>query len=141
MTADDRRRDIALFRMGVLGDIAHVELRRGKLRRALKEKSETLWCCPDGKSRRFAAKTIQTWLYAYKRRGGSQSGLGYSAIPTATEPADPSPSPLSYGTRIGASATRKPHEEWERPGLPPTRAAERQRRASQAKQPPRWTRK
>lgn len=69
MTADDRRRDVALFRMGVLGDIAHVELRRGELRRALKEKSETLWLCPDGRSRRFAAKTIQTWLYAYKRDG------------------------------------------------------------------------
>jgi putative transposase len=69
MTDDDRRRDVALFRLAVLGDLIHAELRRGELRRALHKKSKELRHCPDGKSRRIAAKTIQSWLYAYRRGG------------------------------------------------------------------------
>jgi len=66
---DDRKRDVALFRLAVLGDLVHTELRRGALRRALARKSEEHWLFPDGKTRELAAKTIQSWLYAYRKRG------------------------------------------------------------------------
>ena len=67
--SDDHKRDVALFRLAVLGDLIHTELRRGELRRALEAKAEQHWLLPDGKTRRLAAKTIQSWLYAYRRRG------------------------------------------------------------------------
>ena len=66
---DDRKRDVALFRFAVLGDLVHTELRRGELRAALDQKSAQHWLHPDGTTRRLAAKTIQSWLYAYKKRG------------------------------------------------------------------------
>lgn len=66
---DDRKRDVALFRIAVLGELVHTELRRGALRRALDEKAAQQWVFPDGKSRRVSSKTIQSWLYAYKKRG------------------------------------------------------------------------
>jgi transposase InsO family protein len=66
---DDRKRDVALFRLAVLGDLVHTELRRGVLRRALEAKAEQHWVFPDGTPRKLAAKTIQSWLYAYRNRG------------------------------------------------------------------------
>jgi len=66
---DDKKRDVALFRLAVLGDLVHTELRRGALRRALEKKAREHWLLRDGKTRRLAAKTIQSWLYAYKRGG------------------------------------------------------------------------
>lgn len=66
---DDRKRDVALFRLAVLGDLVHTKLCRGALRRALAKKSEEQWLFPDGKARGLAAKTIQSWLYVYRKRG------------------------------------------------------------------------
>lgn len=66
---DDRKRDVALFRLAVLGDLVHTELRRGALRRALEARAEQHWVFPDGKPRKLAAKTIQSWLYVYRDRG------------------------------------------------------------------------
>lgn len=66
---DDKKRDVALFRLAVLGDLVHTELRRGALRRALETKTSEPWLFPDGKRRHLAAKTIQCWLYAYKKHG------------------------------------------------------------------------
>ncbi len=66
---DDRKREMALFRLAVLGDLVHTELRRGEVRRALESKAEQRWVFPDGKTRKLAAKTIQSWLYAYRARG------------------------------------------------------------------------
>lgn len=66
---DDRKRDVALFRLAVLGDLVHGEFRRGELRRALERKAQQRWVLPEGKSRKVAAKTIQSWMYAYKKRG------------------------------------------------------------------------
>jgi transposase InsO family protein len=66
---DQRQRDVALFRLAVLGDLVHTELRRGALRRALQKKASEPWVFPDGKPRRLAAKTIQSWLYAYRKHG------------------------------------------------------------------------
>jgi len=70
---DDRKREVALFRLAVLGALIHTELRRGSLRRALTCKAQQAWVFPDGKTRRLAARTIQSWLYAY--RSGGFDGL------------------------------------------------------------------
>ena len=66
---NDQRRDVALFRLAVLGDLVHTELRRGALRRALQKKANEPWIFPDGTPRRVAAKTIQSWLYIYRKHG------------------------------------------------------------------------
>ena len=69
MMNDDRRREIALFRYAVLGELVNAELKRGALRRVLEQKAEQVWLLPDGRSCRLAAKTIQSWLYSYRARG------------------------------------------------------------------------
>ena len=69
MNDDRRREEVALFRLAVLGDLIHLQQRRGTQCRALQRKSEEHWQCPDGKLRRIAAKTIQSWLYAYRKGG------------------------------------------------------------------------
>ena len=69
MKDDTRKREIALFRMAVLGDLIHARLRRGAQRRALETKANEVWLYPDGKSRRIPAKTIEAWLYAYRKGG------------------------------------------------------------------------
>ena len=66
---DDKKREVALFRLAVLGDLVHTELRRGALRRALEKKTSEPWVFPDGKRRALAAKTIQSWLLAYRKHG------------------------------------------------------------------------
>lgn len=69
MNDDKRKKEVALFRLAVLGDLAHAELRHGAQRRALVKKAQKVWQCPDGKSRRIPAKTIQSWLYIYRKYG------------------------------------------------------------------------
>lgn len=66
---DERRREEALFRYAVLGDLLHRSLRRGELGRALTERAGKLWKGPDGRERRIASKTLEEWLYRYRREG------------------------------------------------------------------------
>jgi len=66
---DDRRNQAALFRLAILGDLVHANLRRGELRLALSKKSKELWLCPDGKERKLAVKTMQAWYYRYRQYG------------------------------------------------------------------------
>jgi len=47
---DDRRRDVALFRVAVLGDLVHQDLQRGDLRAALNAKAKSRWHAPHGRS-------------------------------------------------------------------------------------------
>ena len=65
----DRRRDVALLRLAVLGDLIHQNLPRGELKRALESKAKCAWEAPDGDYIRIAAKTIQSWLTLYRRGG------------------------------------------------------------------------
>lgn len=90
---DNRKKEIALFRFAVLGDLVHAQLRRGDLRRALEKKSRELWLCPDGQSRRISAKTIQAWIYAYRKHGfeglapqGRKDKGASKAIPEKLQP-------------------------------------------------------
>jgi len=66
---DDYRRDVALFRIALLGDLIHRDLRRGELKEALAEKSQAYWQAPGGRSIRVAAKTIESWLTLHRRGG------------------------------------------------------------------------
>jgi putative transposase len=66
---DDYRRDVALFRIAILGDLIHRYLRRGELKEALAKKSQAYWQAPDGRSIRVAAKTIESWLTLHRRGG------------------------------------------------------------------------
>lgn len=66
---DKRRKQEALFRYGVLGDLLSRELKRGELRRGLAERATKTWIDPGGRERHVAAKTLEEWLYRYKRSG------------------------------------------------------------------------
>jgi len=69
MKDDNSRKELALFRMAVLGDLIHTKLRRGARKRALEKKAKEVWLFPDGESRLIPAKTIEFWLGAYRRCG------------------------------------------------------------------------
>ena len=69
MATDDPRRETALFRLAVLGDLIHTTLRRGALRRSLEERAQKTWTDPQGKPRHIAAKTIHTWLRLHRKSG------------------------------------------------------------------------
>lgn len=66
---DERRKQEALFRYAVLGDLLHRGLRRGELGRALTERARKLWRAPQGRERRIAKKTLEEWFYRYRRSG------------------------------------------------------------------------
>lgn len=69
MNDDDKKKEVALFRFGVLGELIHANRRRGGQARALQNKAREQWTYPDGTTRSFSAKTIQTWLHAYRKGG------------------------------------------------------------------------
>lgn len=66
---EDHKKQVALFRFAVLGDLVHGHQRRGELGRALRKKAEQLWRFPDGDLRKIGAKTIQRWYYRYRDHG------------------------------------------------------------------------
>lgn len=66
---DERRKEEALFRYAVLGDLLHRDLRRGELLRGLSERAAKLWNAPDGRQRRVAKKTLEEWYYRFGRNG------------------------------------------------------------------------
>lgn len=66
---DDYKKQVALFRLAVLGDLAHGHKCRGGLTEALALKADQLWQFGDGSLRKIGAKTIQTWYYLYRDHG------------------------------------------------------------------------
>lgn len=66
---DERRREIALFRYGVIADLVQLEPHHRGLYDRLKEKSEKDYTIPGSLRRRVAAETIRGWLRAYRRGG------------------------------------------------------------------------
>jgi transposase InsO family protein len=66
---DDRRVEVALFRLAVLGDLIHAKRSHGVLSRSLRQKSQQVWQCPDGPSKRLTAKTIESWYYRFQKDG------------------------------------------------------------------------
>lgn len=68
MNDDDRTKE-ALFRHAILGELLTRHLRRGELRPSLAELSEKTFEDYLGRTRRMAAKTLEEWLYKYRRGG------------------------------------------------------------------------
>jgi putative transposase len=66
---DERRREIALFRYGVIADLVQLEPHQRGLYDRLKKKAEKEYTIPGSLRRRVAAETIRGWLRAYRRGG------------------------------------------------------------------------
>lgn len=61
---------IALFRLSVLGSLtARESLMRGELKQELGALAARPYTSPDGKIVRLSAKTLEGWLYAYRKDG------------------------------------------------------------------------
>ena len=62
------REAIALFRLGVVGDLLTRELKRGELRSELMSRARQRYRPPRAnRSRRYHHKTLQRWYYEAKR--------------------------------------------------------------------------
>lgn len=66
---DDRRRQIALFRHVVIGELEFEGLARGEISARVAELAARTWQPPGGRERRFSARTLWSWWSAYKREG------------------------------------------------------------------------
>lgn len=67
LPAPTHRERIALFRLGVVGDLLAQELPRGELRAELERRARKRYSPPGvGRSRKYSWKTLQRWYYAAK---------------------------------------------------------------------------
>ncbi|MBM3678525.1 MAG: transposase [Actinobacteria bacterium] len=66
---DERRREIALFRYGVIADLVHLEPHHRGLYALLTEKAQQDFTIPGSLRRHVAPKTMRGWLRAYRRGG------------------------------------------------------------------------
>ncbi len=66
---EDDKQAIALFRLAVLGDLIHANLKPGDQKLLLAERAERTWALPSGPTRQYSKRTIEGWLYAYRRDG------------------------------------------------------------------------
>jgi hypothetical protein len=73
LDADERRREIALFRYGVIADLVHLEPHHCGLYALLAKKAEQDFTTPGSLRRHVAPETMRGWLRAY-RRGGFDGG-------------------------------------------------------------------
>jgi len=68
-----RAEEVALFRLGIVGDLLARELEPGELQEALEEKARLRYRPPgSSRSRTYHFKTLQNWYYAAKK-GGMES--------------------------------------------------------------------
>ena len=66
---EQRRTEIALWRVGVLGPLVSAKLEHGDLRRLCEEAAGRTYCMPDGRHIALKGRTIEGWHYAYKKYG------------------------------------------------------------------------
>ncbi len=67
---DDRtKRDVALWRLGVLGPLVSARLEHGDRQRLFEEIAARVHQMPDGKVVELSARTIESWYYAHRRGG------------------------------------------------------------------------
>jgi transposase InsO family protein len=66
---DARRRRVALFRHAIIGELDIEALARGEKTARIDELAGRTWRDPDGRERRFSARTLWAWWSAYKTRG------------------------------------------------------------------------
>lgn len=65
----EARREVALFRYGVIADLTHLEPHHRGLYKLLTEKAEREYTIPGSLRRRVAVETLRGWLRAYRRGG------------------------------------------------------------------------
>ena len=65
----ERRKQIALFRYGVIADLLHLERGARGMYAKLREKAEKDWEIPGTLRRKVQAETIRGWLADYRRGG------------------------------------------------------------------------
>ena len=66
---DERRREVALFRYGVIADLVHLEPHHRGLYALLTKKAEQDFTIPGSLRRHVAPETMRGWLRAYRRGG------------------------------------------------------------------------
>src|SRR5271167_4469578 len=66
---DSTREQMALFRYGLIADVAHRQEDEKGLYRLLQEKAERNYVIPNSRRTRVAAETIRDWLQAFRRGG------------------------------------------------------------------------
>ncbi len=66
---DERRKEIALFRYGVIADLVQLEPHQRGVYALLEKKAAQDYTIPGSLRRRVAAETIRGWLRAYRRGG------------------------------------------------------------------------
>lgn len=70
MAMDDKdKRDIALWRLGVLGALVSARLEHGDRQQYFNEIAARVHLMPDGSAVELSARTIESWYYAYKHGG------------------------------------------------------------------------
>jgi transposase InsO family protein len=70
VTLDDKTRErIALFRYGLIADLAHRQEGERGLYALLREKAEKVYEIPGSRRSRVAAETLREWLALYRRGG------------------------------------------------------------------------
>lgn len=65
----ERRKQVALFRYGVIADLIHIERGQRGLYAKLREKAARDWDIPGSQRRRVEVETIRGWLSDYRRGG------------------------------------------------------------------------
>jgi putative transposase len=65
----DAKREIAVFRFGVISDLVGRKLNRGEKELILKEKSSSRWEIPFSTRSRISRSTILSWVRAYEKGG------------------------------------------------------------------------
>ncbi|MEK7445520.1 MAG: helix-turn-helix domain-containing protein, partial [candidate division NC10 bacterium] len=66
---DTHRRQVALFRHALIGELDIEVLPRGERSARIAEIATHAYRVPDGRERRFSARTLWTWWSAYQRHG------------------------------------------------------------------------
>jgi transposase InsO family protein len=73
---EEKRREIATFRFGVISDfvVSH-ELERGERERLLSEKTNRRWTIPYSRRTRLSRSTLLSWIRRYERSGRKLEAL------------------------------------------------------------------
>jgi putative transposase len=73
---EDKNRQIAVFRFGVIHDLAgYVELSPGEQERLIREKCSLKWNIPFSSKTRLTRSTILRWVKLHKESGGKLEAL------------------------------------------------------------------
>jgi len=73
---DDAKRDVAIFRFGVIHDfVSGAQLDHGEQERLLREKSLRKWAIPHSRKTRITRTTILRWIKTYRNSNGKLESL------------------------------------------------------------------